>query len=771
MDKKLSIEQLEAALQELEISTEYIDVANDLSYKLLNLHRNTERAQALAKETYDLCTEQFATYKKGLAEALINLSLNQANQSNVQEALRLILQARIVIEELDDTRVAFKQLTIQRFIYALMDNYSATIGIGIEHMQMAQKHNNVRQEIAAIESLVWDYYNLGAHTQALEYSEKAWILAEQLNSDTWQAHIHYYRTYPLRKLGQYDLALQHALKAYSVYKGNGSRRESIVVGILGHIHLEMEDYEKAMTYFQQELEIVETLDSDYLKAYSYCEIGMVHLAMGRLSDAIHWLETGIELAETHAEKLPLLENYPHLIKAYKATNNYELALTTFEKLATLRSEVHSTNATNQRNVLLVTHETEQAKLEAKLQQERAERLRTEADNLTEQNALLAEIDAQKTELIALRTAENYRLAYAINQSVDGVVITDQEGNIQFANPAWATMHGYQPDTLAGRPLSMFFAPAKFDKDHAQFFAQVHKKGTAEGELTHLHHEGRTFPAMMTAALLRDTEGDPSGLVCIGRDITLQKEAEANLKRALRDLQRSNEELKQFAFVTSHDLQEPLRTITSYLQLIQKRYADIIDPSGRTFIQAAVSGAARMKKLMADFLTFSDVETPNFALEETDLNQVLQRARHNLAAALNESEAVLTYDPLPVVMANEAQLTQLLQNLLSNAIKFHKPEEPPQVEVTAKRGDSYWTITVRDHGIGYDPKYSEHIFELFKRLHSRDAYEGTGMGLAICKRIVERHDGHIWSTSTPGEGATFSFTLPIQPQNDKTGKAF
>lgn len=395
-----SVEQLEATLQELEISTEYIDTANALSFMLVLNYQDMERAHALATEALHLCTAQFSDYKKGHAEALINLAMYHGNKPNFQEALRLILQAGTIGNALEDTDVRFKQMRILRFIYALMEDYSAAIEASIARVKLAQEAHNPHEEMRGLESLAYDCYRINEHSQALAYSEKSYALADRLGDEAMRAYNQKNRTYPLRDLGLYDQALEHAQQAYSFYKGQSSRDEAVTLGILGYIHLELEEYERAMAYFQQELEIVKDLDSDYLLAYNQCEIGMVHLATGRTDEAIQWLEDGIQLAESRDLKSTLLDNYPHLVEAYKANQNYAQALAVFEKLAELRSEVNSTKAINHRNALLVVHETEQAQLEAKLQQERAEMLHSQVDDLSYQNAQFQKIDAIKNQLAA-----------------------------------------------------------------------------------------------------------------------------------------------------------------------------------------------------------------------------------------------------------------------------------------------------------------------------------------------------------------------------------
>jgi light-regulated signal transduction histidine kinase (bacteriophytochrome) len=242
-----------------------------------------------------------------------------------------------------------------------------------------------------------------------------------------------------------------------------------------------------------------------------------------------------------------------------------------------------------------------------------------------------------------------------------------------------------------------------------------------------------------------------------KEVAERSRAEARLKEQAAALARSNEDLQQFAYVASHDLQEPLRMVTGYLQLIERRYSDRLDDDADEFIAYAVDGATRMKRLINDLLAYSRVGTRGQPFEPVALEDALSHVLRDLSLTIQESRAVVTHDPLPAVMADPLQIGQLFQNLIGNALKF-SGDEPPRVHVGAERDGAMWAIAVRDHGIGFDPKYADRVFAIFERLHSRDV-PGTGIGLAVCKRIVERHGGHIRVESTPGEGATFIFTLP------------
>jgi signal transduction histidine kinase len=248
-------------------------------------------------------------------------------------------------------------------------------------------------------------------------------------------------------------------------------------------------------------------------------------------------------------------------------------------------------------------------------------------------------------------------------------------------------------------------------------------------------------------------------------ITSLSQAEAALRKAnehmtrkAQELARSNAELEQFAYVASHDLQEPLRMVSSYTQLIVRRYGERLDSDGKEFMDFIVDGAARMKQLIEDLLAYSRVGTRGKELKATDCEVVLQKALTNLRATVEASSALVTHDPLPTIEADATQLVQLFQNLIGNAIKF-RGTNAPCVHVSAKEQDDAWLFGVEDNGIGIDPQYSERIFMVFQRLHNKAEYPGTGIGLAICKKVVDRHGGRIWVESKSDSGSNFYFTLP------------
>jgi PAS domain S-box-containing protein len=267
-------------------------------------------------------------------------------------------------------------------------------------------------------------------------------------------------------------------------------------------------------------------------------------------------------------------------------------------------------------------------------------------------------------------------------------------------------------------------------------------------------------------IIKDDKGHTVKTYGVNQDITDRKRAEEALRKKTEELARSNRELEQFAYVASHDLQEPLRMVTSYVQLLARRYKDKLDSDAKEFIAFAEDGAIRMWRLINDLLTYSRVGAWGKEFEPIDCETVLDQSLNNLQVTVEENEAVVTHDPLPAVMADHPQLVQLFQNLIGNAIKF-RGNEPPRIHVSASRNGNGWMFSVCDNGIGISPEYAKRIFIIFQRLHSREKYPGTGIGLAICQKIVERHGGRIWVESEVGKGATFYFTLP----GSKTEQAF
>ncbi len=253
------------------------------------------------------------------------------------------------------------------------------------------------------------------------------------------------------------------------------------------------------------------------------------------------------------------------------------------------------------------------------------------------------------------------------------------------------------------------------------------------------------------------------MVHVSRDITERKRAEEERELLLSDIARSNKDLEQFAYVASHDLKEPLRMVSTYVQRLEKKYKGQLDEKADKYIGFAVEGVERMEKLIEGLLAYSRIARGAAQFGPVDSNTIFSLAVTNLSASIHECQAVVTKEDLPIVLGDETQLLQLFQNLIANAVKYRKPRTPPQVHVSSAREGSRYIFSVRDNGIGIDSKNYDRIFQIFQRLHSHEQYAGAGIGLAVCKRIVERHDGRIWIESVPGTGSTFFFTIPASPE--------
>jgi len=346
-----------------------------------------------------------------------------------------------------------------------------------------------------------------------------------------------------------------------------------------------------------------------------------------------------------------------------------------------------------------------------------------------------------------------------------IIFLDLDGRIAGWNKGAERIKGYRAEEIVGQHFSRFYPPADIAAGKPERELQVAtSEGRFEDEDWRVRKDGSRFWANVVVTALRDDRGRVNGFVKITRDLTARKEAEDEIKRYAEDLKRSNQELEHFAYVASHDLQEPLRTVSSFAQLLARRYQGKLDADADEFITFIVEGAMRMQTLINDLLAFSRIGTRGNPFAPVDCGKAFHAAMENLEVAIAQSAAVITTDPLPWLVADYSQLTQLFQNLFSNAIKFRRPEEAPRIHVSAVRQDGAWLFSVRDNGIGIAQQYFDRIFIIFQRLHGREEYSGTGIGLAICKKIVERHGGRMWVESEPGTGSTFHFTIPIESRD-------
>jgi hypothetical protein len=359
------------------------------------------------------------------------------------------------------------------------------------------------------------------------------------------------------------------------------------------------------------------------------------------------------------------------------------------------------------------------------------------------------------------------LASIVDSTDDAIIGVDLNGTIVSWNPGARKLYGYGVGEALGRPLTGLAPPERTEEVLADLAKAARGEAVEPFEAERVRKGGQRVWVSVTVSPVHDDEGNIVGVSTINHDITARKRAEEALARQKAELERSNAELQQFAYVASHDLQEPLRAVASFTKLLAERYRGRLDRDADDFIDFAVDGAKRAQRLIADLLAYSRVGTRGAAFAPTDCEAVLDNALANLAAALEETRGQVTHEPVPMIDADEVQIGQLLQNLIGNALKFHG-SEPPRVHVSARQITGAWQFSVSDNGIGIAPEYAETIFEVFQRLHTSAEYPGTGIGLAIAKKIVGRHEGRIWVESQPGKGATFFFTIPFQKGGGDAG---
>ncbi|TAN57027.1 MAG: PAS domain S-box protein [Magnetospirillum sp.] len=362
-----------------------------------------------------------------------------------------------------------------------------------------------------------------------------------------------------------------------------------------------------------------------------------------------------------------------------------------------------------------------------------------------------------------RTAEEQVriMSMAVEQSPVAVMITDTTGVVTYVNPCFCANSGYERHEVVGRTPAIVKSGETSDQEYRQLWQTITSGNVWRGMFHNRRKDGSSYWDEASISPVRDLSGRISHFVGITQDVTERQMKEMELHKAVEHLTKANTELERFAYVASHDLQEPLRTLTSFTQLLDRRFHGRLDSEAVEYMTFIVDAAKRMHELINDLLAYSRVTGEGRGFARVALAPICDLALHNLKCSIEEAGAVVTVGELPEVQGDEVQLMQLFQNLIGNAIKFRRSGTSPEVAVAAQRRPGEWLFSVRDNGIGIATT-DQDIFEIFRRLHSHAEYPGTGVGLAVCKCIIQHHQGRIWVESEPGAGSTFFFTLPDSP---------
>ena len=395
-------------------------------------------------------------------------------------------------------------------------------------------------------------------------------------------------------------------------------------------------------------------------------------------------------------------------------------------------------------------------------------LPSEVDSRTPQfyQTILQDVDIEERQLTQIELSKSKRRYRIVSEfASDWTYWEGTSKEVFYVSPVCEEISGYTPHEFykSLELLDTLVHPEDRSVWQSHNHEELAEKNPGPMEFRILTKQREVRWVSHSCKPVYDHNGKFLGVCGSNRDITNQKRAEEALRIKTEELLRSNAELEQFAYVASHDLQTPLRAISGYLNLLGSRYEGKLDSEAKRFIQRTIDNVNRMQRLINDLLTYSRVSTRGHDFKPTDCNMVLRDVLDTLQLVVEESGGVVTHAPLPTVMGDSGQLVQLFQNLIGNAIKF-RDKEPPQIHIDAQHSNGTWLFSVKDNGIGIDPQYGDRIFLIFQRLHTIDQYPGTGIGLAICKKIVERHGGRIWVESKVGEGSTFHFTIPDQGGN-------
>lgn len=462
----------------------------------------------------------------------------------------------------------------------------------------------------------------------------------------------------------------------------------------------------------------------------------------------------------------LISQTPHIpVVVLTGTNDEMLAINAVQEGA--QDYLVKGEFTARMLAMSVRYAIERYRIQEELRKKNAELAKALGEveqRVQERTAQLSSKNAELEQVISQLTESEGRFRGTFEQAAVGMAHISIEGRFIRVNNRFCDITGYNSKELLAKNRKEI----NYDTDlntGADPYQQLlsGQIQTFSHEKRYIQKNGGLIWVNLTISLLRNANGNPEYFITVIEDISQRKEAEERLAQTIDALVRSNAELEQFAFVASHDLQEPLRNVSSFVQLLAEENKGKFGPKADQQISIILEGATRMQTMIRDLLAFSRVTSRGQGFEDVNVGDILENVKSDLALHIQETKAEVTFDPMPTIFADPSQISQVFQNLLTNALKFYG-DQPPRVHISARLANQEWIFSIQDNGIGIEKKYIDKLFVIFRRLNPRGKYPGTGIGLAVCKRIVERHGGRIWVESEVGKGSNFMFSIPLNKED-------
>ena len=724
-------EKVTDLMRQLSSSTaapERVEILRLLAKEYLTL--NPAKGRTHAQEALELA-RQNQLGQDVIADLLCILCGLNEHTGDFASALSQALSAQSIFNEIDDPAGQARALHLLSGVCMELGDYPQALDSALKSLNQYSELAEAAGQLRALNNLGIIYNRLGEYKKELGTYQQALQIAREIEHPKNESVLLNNIAMAHLSMEAYEYALQHAEDCLTLAKEIGfAALESNVVSTLGDICRKMGNYSRAERLFAQSLDLSRQQGQGYLEMYNLLSIGKLALSREQYENASAQLEAALTLAETLQTKSEIAEIHRALSQAHATRGDFEAALDHHRSFHEIKESLFNAESDQKLKNLQIIHDTETAKREARLS------------------------------AAALQESQT-RFRVIFENSPLGITVISPQAQILEVNHAFAEMLGYKDTELLAMNVNELTYP-----EDIQAVAKIIRGAIREKldsfslQYRVMTKNGRNIWIKFTGAMLYAADGQLDFGVGIAEDVTKSQLADQKLRNLAAELERSNQDLEQFAYIASHDLQEPLRKIQAFGERLKINYAEKLDARGQDFIARMQAAARRGHGMINDLLALSRVTTQGGSFQSTDLNQVLQNVLSDLEMHIEREAGQVEVGNLPVIDADPTQMYQLFQNLVNNALKFHKPEVPPAVTISANSGNSDpIQVQVADNGIGFDEEFKERIFQPFQRLHGQCEYEGSGIGLSVCRKIVERHNGSIMAQSGPDEGATFIINLP------------